>query len=98
MKEWKNRSEQRMIPVTDDWYPNFEGNKIRLKIVQYVFREYICIISAWGMDDYGLEMQFSSCYPEYVDAMYDRWKEYIFDRVPDHVNKEWFLEHGFYPA
>lgn len=98
MKEWKNRSEQRMIPVTDDWHPNFEGNMVRLRIVQYFFKEYICIISAWGNDDYGMEMQYSSPYPECTDAMYERWKKYIFDRVPDHVNKEWFLEHGFYPA
>lgn len=98
MKKWKNRSETHMVKVTDDWHPCFEGGYVRLKISQQFFREYYCVISAWGADDTGVEMQFSSAYPEYVDAIYDRWKKYIFDRVPDGVTREWFYEHGFYPA
>ena len=98
MKEFKRKREERMVKVTDDWYPCYDGGLVKLSILQNFFKEYYCIISVWGADDYGLEMQYSSAYPECVDAMYERWKKYIFDRVPDNVDKEWFFEHGFYPA
>lgn len=98
MKEFKRKREERMVKVTDDWNPCYDDGMVKLSISQNFFQEYYCIISVWGMDDTGMEMQYSSPYPECVDAMYERWKKYIFDRVPDNVNKEWFLEHGFYPA
>lgn len=98
MKEFKHRSEERMIQVIDDWYPCHEGGFVKLRISQYFYKEYYCILSAWGADDYGVEMKYSSAYPEYVDAMYDRWHKYIFERVPNGIDKEWFFEHGFYPV
>lgn len=98
MKEFKKRKEQRMLPVTDDWHPCYEGGLVSLTIQQFFYKYYECIISVWGADDTGMEMRYSSAYPEMVDFIYNIWKEFIFDRVPDHVNMEWFYEHGFYPA
>lgn len=96
--DFKQREETRMVKVTDDWYPCFEGGYARLKIGQYFFKDHYCLISAWGADDTGVEMMFSHHDKEYVDSIYNRWKEYIFDRVPDGITREWFYEHGFHDA
>ena len=96
--DFKQREETRMVKVKDDWYPCFEGGYVRLKIGQYFFKDHYCIISAWGEDDTGVEMMYSHHAKEAVDAVYDRWKKYIFDRVPDGVTREWFYEHGFLNA
>jgi hypothetical protein len=43
-----------MIPTTDNWYPNYENNMVRLvyvgKLVDGTFR-----VAVWGADDFGVE-------------------------------------------
>ena len=98
MKEFKNKREDRMVKVIDDWHPCHDGGCVKLSIIQLFYKDYYCKVCAWGADDTGVEMEYHSPFPEYVDAMYERWKKYIFDRVPDGITREWFYEHGFYPA
>ena len=96
--DFRQREETRMVKVKDDWYPCFEGGYVCLRIAQHFFNEHYCKISAFGADDTGVEMEFSYPTKGAVDAVYDRWKKYIFDRVPDGVTREWFYEHGFLNA
>ena len=96
--DFNQRSEHRLVRVTDDWYPCFEGGYVLLHISQHFFKEHYVKITAWGADDTGVEMEFTSHSKDAVDSIYDHWKEYIFDRVPDGVDREWFYEHGFYDA
>lgn len=91
----------KMITVTDDWCPCFEGNKVKLSIfiqnnskLNYHFVR-ICV---WGADDLGMELDYHSTNFDNLKYHYNIWKEHIFDKVPENVNRLWFFEHGFYPA
>lgn len=95
--------ETRMITVTDDWCPCYPDDKVKLNII--VRRKaghkdaYVVVINAWGMDDTGVELVYEA--GNNSDGAYDiyeHWKEYLYDRIPDGVDREWFFEHGFYSA
>lgn len=99
------KEETRMIEVTDNWYPCFDGNKIELKIYlhwgskrQHYPESGIVKIIAMGADDTYVEMEYTSD-GEYslhrLEDRYSHWKRHIFDKVPNGVNKKWFYEHGF---
>lgn len=93
------RKESRMVIVTDDWYPCFDNSTIKLSIMSEKLGEiYYCKIMAWGADDTGVEMEYRSYFHEMVDGIYEHWKEYLYNLIPDGVNRRWFFEHGFYVA
>lgn len=82
------KQESKMVKVNDDWYPNFPNNEIEVVLVLY--KDY-ALFRAYGADDTYVEM---IC--EYqTEIAYNTWKEFIYDKIPDVVNKQWFLEHGF---
>lgn len=84
------------IRVTDDWYPCFDGNTVEvcLTTVLKSREEYYVILNAWGADDTGVEMQFASPIQNEVISAY-LWFKSIFNSIPDGVDREWFLNHGF---
>lgn len=95
--------ETRMVTVTDDWCPCYPDNQVAVTI--WARREaghkdtYSVNILVWGMDDTGVALRYEA--GEHVQnayVVYDHWKEWVFDRIPDGVNREWFYEHGFLPA
>ena len=93
----------RMVTVTDDWHPNYEGNKVKLSIfLSYMNKPdfHTCFVRmcVWGADDDGMEIDYTGIDYDDLKWHYDLWKKNIFDKVPDGVNKEWFYEHGFYRA
>lgn len=89
--------ETRMITVTDDWYPCFDNNTICLSIsIHKIGKEYRVTLSAFGKDDFGVCMKHASENCGYEHGLYKHWKKYIYDRVPDGVDVNWFYEHGFY--
>lgn len=87
---------ERYITVTDDWYPCYEGNKVRLSLSLNQWKnEYYIKIAAWGNDDYGLEIEYDG-YKNIEDAR----KKYdvlipIFNSIPDGVSKYWFINRGW---
>lgn len=99
------KEEERMIEVTDNWYPCFDGNKIFLKIYLswssersgYPAGGSVRMI-ATGADDTYVKMEYVSD-GEYslhcLEDRYSHWKKHIFDKVPNGVDKKWFYEHGF---
>lgn len=92
----------RMVTVTDDWYPCYPGNQVYLYIrgsrCWSRTEMYAVRISAWGKDDTGVELEYTTRSAETAYALYWHWKKYLFDKVPDGVDKEWFYEHGFCPG
>lgn len=89
--------ECRWITVTDDWHSCFVDNTIGVSLHMFVSgKEYRVIFSAFGNDDFGVCMKFNSTSCEQAHSIFKHWKRFIFDRIPDGVNVEWFYEHGFY--
>lgn len=108
-KQFKEKKEQRMVRVIDDWHPCFPNNEISLSISLSLLKPYskapldkalyTVHLSAWGKDDTGMELNYISpgnmgC----AEKVYNMWKEHIFDKVPDGTDMKWFEEHGFWYA
>ena len=92
---FKPKRASRYVQVTDDWHPNIDEDKIELTILTGDFMGYYVKIVAMGDDDDGVELYYSASNPESLEYLYDHLKRYIYDRVPDGVDHEWFYEHGF---
>lgn len=92
-------SESRFVKVTDNWCGNYKGNTIELSISIFpVFNkkdEYIVSILASGNDNTYMALRCTDYSCKYAVHTYNTWKKYIYDKVPDGCNIEWFLEHGF---
>ena len=104
-KDWASQQiaegkyrESRMVTVTDDWFPNFPDNKVELRINAWMgeHNKATVIMSVWGADDDYVVLRSEPMSPVYAINLYKHWKEYVFDRVPDGCDHEWFFEHGFY--
>ena len=100
----------KMIKVTDDWYPNFDEDKIKVSIIMSYHDnipandEYpydipaggFVKIVACGADDTGVELEQRGEFSQrYFEYIYNFWKENIFDKIPNGINIQWFYEHGF---
>lgn len=87
---------ERFITVTDEWYPCYKGNKVKLKLSLNQWRnKYYIKLAAWGNDDYGLEIVYDG-----YDNFEDAHKKYdtlipIFNNVPDGIDKYWFINRGW---
>ena len=79
------------VEVDDNWCSNYPGNTVKVTLTLFGGYVKFCV---WGADDHGVEME---C-PVASESVWMHWKEYIYDRIPDVVNMEWFFERGFYPA
>ena len=91
--------ESRMVKVTDDWFPNFPEDKIVLNINVRMGthdKQARVNMTARGNDDDYVALRSEPMSPNYAINLYKHWKEYVFDRVPDGCDHEWFFEHGFY--
>jgi hypothetical protein len=91
---------EKFITTTDDWCPNYEGDKVRIFLANYKYDKPIYSfvrIAVWGNDDFGLEMDFKDTSEE-NRLKYIEWKENIFDKVPEPCTMKYFKELGFYNA
>lgn len=87
---------KRFITVTDNWFPCYEGNKVRLSLSFNQWQdEYYVKIAVWGSDDYGLEIVYDE-YKNIEDAR-DKYNALIpiFNSIPDGVSKSWFINRGW---
>lgn len=104
------KEESKMVKVTDDWYPNFDDNQIMVSIRTMYHDDipandecpYDIPAGGWvkvfacGADDTGVELERSGKFSQrYFEYIYHFWKEHIFDKIPDGINRQWFYEHGF---
>lgn len=94
-------SVDKYIKVKDDWYPCFDYNRI-VVILKYFYDEitknYTVLISAYGKDDYCVELRHEAQNAIAALDIFLLWKKHIFDRIPDGITVEWFYEHGFIPG
>lgn len=86
--------ELRMVTVTDDWFPCYPDNQVRLTIGIYNFGRYYVKLTAWGMDDTGVEICADATDMDDSLVKYNELKK-IYDSIPDGVDKYWFIDHGF---
>lgn len=83
---------QKYVKVTDDWYPNFKNNTVKVILMNQKYYAFVRIC-VWGADDYGLEMTFKGISEE-NEQKFTEWKENIFDKIPEYCNKEYFKKLG----
>lgn len=93
------KKESKFVTVTDPqyiWGPCYPNNQVEVSICIMFFnnRHYGKIV-ARGMDDFGVEIEFTAYGREYLLGLYNHFKYYIYDKIADGVNLEWFYEHGF---
>ena len=87
----------RMVIVTDNWCPNYPDNQVQLHIEIWMAdkNKANVIMTVSGMDDDYMVLRSENMSPVYAVNRYNTWKQYIYDKVPDGCNHEWFFEHGF---
>ena len=94
----------RMITVTDDWCPCYPGNQVELAVFMLHFTQcswcdehYLLKVSAWGMDDRGVEIERTTADHQEAIRIFNELFE-IYKSVPDGVDLHWFCSNGFSPA
>lgn len=96
----KTNKLEKMVRVTDDWFPCFEGNKIKIEVLRWyscASDTYTVKCNAYGADDcgYALEFMCGGEAEELADAMFSLYASHIFAKAKDGINKRWFIERGF---
>lgn len=93
------KRESKFITVTDDqyaWAPCYPNNQVKVSIFAMFFNNrYYGKVNACGMDDFGVKIEFEANDREHILQLYDHFKYYIYDKIIDGINLEWFYEHGF---
>ena len=86
---------ERYITVTDDWYPCYEGNKVRLRLslTSFLDKHYVKL-AAWGADDTAYEKEFTFDNIAQAKQMYHQLTP-IYELLPDGIDKYWFIDRGF---
>lgn len=86
---------ERIIAVTDDWHPCYPNNQINLMLsLNHYNNLYYTRLSAWGNDDFGLELYFESQSEKEAEKKYKEFYE-LYCNIPDGVNQNYFYKLGF---
>ena len=89
-------SKVKYVTVTDNWYPNFYGNKIKITLGLYHYDEdYYVKLMAWGADDFGLEICIDDLTFQDAIGLYNNELNTLYESIPKVTNKDWFYNHGF---
>lgn len=96
----KGNKFEKMVEVTDDWFPCFEGNKIKVDVLRWyscASDTYTVKCNAYGNDDCGYSIEFvcGGEAKDVADAMFGLYVSYFFSKAKDGINKRWFIERGF---
>jgi hypothetical protein len=86
------RKDSRMIEVTDCY-----GNAELVILLKELRTKPRYKVSVMVTDGYGagMEINYETNFAEIAISQYNTWRHYIYSRVPNQTNKEWFIEHGF---
>jgi hypothetical protein len=86
---------ERFITVEDDWYPCYDGNKVKLNLMMFSYdKKYYIKLTAWGADDTAYEQEFEYDNYEEANSKYDSLIP-VYETIPDGITKEWFIDRGF---
>lgn len=94
-KNLEKYKSSKYVKVNDDWYPNFDKNKVRVRIgINWYGYKGKAYITVWGADDTGVELIHSS---ENFDLLVKTWEKYqeIYDNIPQTTNRKWYLDRKF---
>lgn len=84
------------VKVNDEWYPNYEGNMIRVSVLelpQFKPEDPMYVrICAWGADDFGMEKDFRVNSQEEKEEMFKSLVEYSTILKELEPISAWFLE------
>ena len=94
---------EKMVKTSSNWCPNYPNDEIKISMLLYDGWEDIIVkVIAEGMDDTGVELEYTAEKTPFgyymADRVWEQWKEYIYDKVPDTpdgIDEDWFLERGF---
>lgn len=52
------RKSKRMVPTSEDWYPNYENNMVEGKVSLQEHQKgvFLVLVCFWGSDDFGIEL------------------------------------------
>lgn len=78
---------EELRPTPEDWYPNWPGDKVRIRAIWDPNRN-VGLLSAWGADDSGMERFFDE----------KEELERVAQLVPKVVTRKDLLELGLVPA
>ncbi len=84
---------EKFVYTIDDWHPNYDGNKVRVFMVNPKITKFVRI-AAWGKDDYGLELNFEGT-DEENEMVFNLWKNNIYDKIPEPCTIKYFESIGF---
>ena len=86
----------KQVVVTDNWCPNWEGNKIIVNFINTKEKNnrWMIRISAYGADDYGMAKMVITDDKEQAKKLREEYLE-LFNSIHDGVNIKWFKNHGF---
>jgi hypothetical protein len=86
---------ERYITVTDNWYPCYEGNKVRLRLTLTPFHnKYYVRLAAWGADDTAYVKDFEYADKAQANRQYEELIP-VYNNIPDGINKDWFIDRDF---
>ena len=85
---------EKYIKVTDNWYPCYKGNKIKLSVSLNNFNGFYVKIIACGADDFILEIEKDVKDFKEAILIYQNF-EAIYNNIPNDINKEYFYKIGF---
>ena len=91
----------KFIKVTDDWYPCYKDNQVKISLfISYLdkINYHFVRICVWGYGNFGLEMDYDDTDYNRLISKYNEWKADIFDKVQSGTDKDWFINLGFYEA
>lgn len=96
----KNYKFEKMVEVTDDWYPCFDGNKIKIEVLRWyscAADTYTVKCNAYGADDCGYTIEFvcGGEAEELANDMFNLYVYHFFTKAKDGINKRWFTERDF---
>ena len=86
LMEEMRRDGHEFRPTTDEWYPNWPGNMVHVRMCPLsdgLFR--VCV---WGADDDGME----------IDVSTQEEAQAIYNALPPVISKKDLKERGFYRA
>ena len=96
MREYFIRHREFHYPTSDDWYPNFPRNCVRVSVMEWKGKKEDFItfrVAVWGEDDFGMEYDLFII-PSEKEMVLNRILKEV-DNFPNPLTKLYLKERGF---
>lgn len=89
------------VKVSDpeNWYRQNTVN-VSLYVTSPFENKTMVRIFVFTIDDFAVSLDYEaeSKYEDQIKFIYNHFKKWIYDKIPDEVSLAWFYEHGFLPV